>query len=223
MQATITTLDAASAGTVELKETIFGLEPRKDILHRMVRYQQLKRMAGTHHTQDRSEVNVTGAKTGNQKGGGTARHGDKSAPQFRGGGKAFGPKPRSHAIDLTKKFRQLALRHALSSKAKAGELVVLEKAASSDGKTKSLKQQFEKLELSHALIIDGADLEPAFVRAARNIPNIDVLPIQGINVFDILRRRKLVLTKAALEALEARFADAKMPKATPAPSSEAQA
>jgi len=212
MQVDVTTLDAATAGSVELKDTIFGLEPRKDILHRMVRYQQLKRMAGTHHTQDRSEVNVTGKKMSNQKGGGTARHGDRSAPQFRGGGKAFGPKPRSHAVNLTKKFRQLALRHALSSKARAGEIIVLDSATSGEGKTKLLKQQFAKLELSHALIIDGAELEPAFVRAARNIPNIDVLPIQGINVFDILRRRKLVLTKAALEALEARFADAKLPK-----------
>ena len=137
MQTNITTLDATEAGTVELKDAIFGLEPRQDILHRMVRYQQLKRMAGTHHTQDRSEVNVTGKKMSNQKGGGTARHGDKSAPQFRGGGKAFGPKPRSHAIGLTKKFRQLALRHALSAKAKAGDLVVLDKAAGGDGKTKA--------------------------------------------------------------------------------------
>jgi len=212
MQTNITTLDATEAGTIELKETIFGLEPRQDILQRMVRYQQLKRMAGTHHTQDRSEVNVTGKKMSNQKGGGTARHGDKSAPQFRGGGKAFGPKPRSHAVGLTKKFRQLALRHALSAKAKAGDIVVLDKAASSDGKTKGLKDQFAKLEWANALIIDGAELEPAFVRAARNIPNIDVLPVQGINVVDILRRRKLVLTKAALEALEQRFVDAKLPK-----------
>lgn len=212
MQTNITTLDATEAGTVELKDTIFGLEPRQDILHRMVRYQQLKRMAGTHHTQDRSEVNVTGKKMSNQKGGGTARHGDKSAPQFRGGGKAFGPKPRSHAIGLTKKFRQLALRHALSAKAKAGDLIVLDKAAGGDGKTKGLKQRFAKLDWANALIIDGAELEPEFVRAARNIPNIDVLPVQGINVVDILRRRKLVLTKAALEALEQRFADAKLPK-----------
>lgn len=222
MQANIKTLDAAEAGTVELKEAIFGLEPRKDILQRMVRYQQLKRMAGTHHVQDRSEVNVTGAKQGNQKGGGRARHGDRSVPQYRGGGKAFGPKPRSHAIDLTKKFRQLALRHALSSKAKTGDLIILDKAASGEGKTKALRQQFEKLDLAHALIIDGAELEPAFVRAARNIPNIDVLPVQGINVLDILRRRKLVLTKSALEALEQRFADAKLPKAA-AQGSEAQA
>lgn len=216
MQVDVTTLDAAAAGTVELKDAIFGLEPRKDILQRMVRYQQLKRMAGTHHAQDRSEVNVTGKKMSNQKGGGTARHGDRAAPQFRGGGKAFGPKPRSHAINLTKKFRQLALRHALSTKAQAGELVVLDQANSGEGKTKALKQQFAKLELSHALIIDGTELQPEFVRAARNIPNIDVLPIQGINVYDILRRRKLVLTKAAVEALEARFADAKMPKAAAA-------
>jgi len=223
MQANMTTLDATAAGTVELKETIFGLEPRKDILHRMVRYQTLKRMAGTHHTQDRSEVNVTGRKMSNQKGGGTARHGDRAAPQFRGGGKAFGPKPRSHAIGLTKKFRQLALRHALSSKAQSGDIVIIEKATSSDGKTKVLKEQFAKLELSHALIIDGAELEPSFVRAARNIPNIDVLPVQGINVFDILRRRKLVLTKAALEALDGRFADAKLPKSTTAQGAEVQA
>ena len=204
MQANVTTLDAGAAGSVELDDTIFGLEPRQDILHRMVRYQQLKRMAGTHHAQDRSEVTVTGKKMYKQKGTGGARHGDKSVPQWRGGGKAFGPKPRSHAIDLPKKVRALALRHALSAKAKAGEIVVLENA-SSDGKTKSLKEAFRKLELSNALIIDGAELEPTFARAARNIPNIDVLPVQGINVYDILRRRKLVLTKAAVEALEARF------------------
>jgi large subunit ribosomal protein L4 len=204
MQANVTTLDAGEAGSVELDDTIFGLEPRQDILHRMVRYQQLKRMAGTHHAQDRSEVTVTGKKMYKQKGTGGARHGDKSVPQWRGGGKAFGPKPRSHAIDLPKKVRALALRHALSAKAKAGEIVVLENA-SSDGKTKSLKEAFRKLELSNALIIDGAELEPTFARAARNIPNIDVLPVQGINVYDILRRRKLVLTKAAVEALEARF------------------
>ncbi len=205
MQANVTTLEAGSAGSIELDDAIFGLEPRKDILHRMVRYQQLKRMAGTHHAQDRSEVNVTGKKMYKQKGTGGARHGDKSVPQFRGGGKAFGPKPRSHAVDLPKKVRALALRHALSAKAKAGEIVVLDSASSADGKTKSMKEAFRKLELSNALIIDGAVLEPAFARAARNIPNIDVLPVQGINVYDILRRRKLVLTKAAVTALEERF------------------
>jgi large subunit ribosomal protein L4 len=205
MQTQVTTLDAASAGTVELSDTIFNLEPRADLLQRMVRWQTLKRMAGTHHAQDRSEVAVTGKKMYKQKGTGGARHGDKSAPQFRGGGKAFGPKPRSHEIGMPKKVRALALRHALSAKAKAGELMVLDKAESTDGKTKALRQKFAKLGLTNALFIDGAELEPSFTMAARNIPNIDVLPVQGINVYDILRRRKLVLTKAAVEALEARF------------------
>ena len=205
MKATVTTLDAAKAGDIELADAIFGLEPRPDLIHRMVRYQTLKRMAGTHHAADRSEVAVTGKKMYKQKGTGGARHGDKSAPQFRGGGKAFGPKPRSHAVDMPKKVRALALRHALSAKAKAGEIVVLDKASSTDGKTAGLKTQFAKLDWKNVLIIDGAELEPAFARAARNIPNIDVLPVQGINVYDILRRKKLVLTKAAIAALEARF------------------
>jgi len=205
MKASVTTLDATSAGEVELADAIFGLDPRKDLIHRMVRYQLLKRMAGTHHTQDRSQVTVTGKKMYKQKGSGGARHGDKSVPQWRGGGKAHGPKPRSHAVELPKKVRALALRHALSAKAKAGEIVVIDKAASEAGKTGSLRQQFAKLSLDNALIIDGAELDVGFARAARNIPNIDLLPVQGINVYDILRRRKLVLTKSAVEALEARF------------------
>jgi large subunit ribosomal protein L4 len=205
MRAEVKTLEAGSAGEIELSDAIFGLEPRTDLIHRMVRWQQLKRMAGTHHVQDRSEVTTTGKKMYRQKGTGGARHGDKAVPQFRGGGKAFGPKPRSHAIDLPKKVRALALRHALSAKAKAGEVLVLDKAQSADGKTKGLKQAFDKLELSNALIIDGTEIEAGFARAARNIPNIDVLPVQGINVYDILRRKRLVLTRAALEALEARF------------------
>jgi large subunit ribosomal protein L4 len=204
MKASVTTLDAGKAGDIELADAIYGLEVRNDLIHRMVRYQTLKRMAGTHHAQDRSEVAVTGKKMYKQKGTGGARHGDKSAPQFRGGGKAFGPKPRSHAIEMPKKVRALALRHALSAKAKAGEIVVLDKASSA-GKTGALKTQFAKLDWSNALIIDGADIEPTFARAARNIPNIDVLPVQGINVYDILRRKKLVLTKAAVAALEERF------------------
>ncbi len=204
MKAEVTNLDASKAGDIDLVDEIFGLEVRNDLIHRMVRYQTLKRMAGTHHAHDRSEVAVTGKKMTKQKGTGGARHGDKSAPQFRGGGKAFGPKPRSHAIELPKKVRALALRHALSSKAKAGEIVVIDKATS-EGKTGTLKAQFAKLSLDNALIIDGAELEPTFARAARNIPNIDVLPVQGINVYDILRRRKLVLTRAAVAALEARF------------------
>ncbi len=205
MQTSLITLETGAAGTIELSDAIFGLEPRRDLIARMVRYQTLKRMAGTHHTQDRSEVNVTGKKMYKQKGSGGARHGDKSVPQWRGGGKAFGPKPRSHAIDLPKKVRALALRHALSAKAKAGEIVVLDKAAAEAGKTKALRASFAKFDLTNALIIDGAELEPGFARAARNIPNIDLLPVQGINVYDILRRKKLVLTKAAVEALEARF------------------
>ena len=208
MKADVTTLEAAKAGTVELADAIFGLKPRPDLIQRMVRYQLLKRMAGTHHAQDRSEVNVTGKKMYKQKGTGAARHGDKSVPQWRGGGKAFGPKPRSHAIELPKKVRALALRHALSAKAQAGEIVVLDKAASKDGKTAGLKDQFSKLAWTNALIIDGAELEVGFVRAVRNLPNVDVLPVQGINVYDILRRKTLVLTKAAVAALEARFSGA---------------
>jgi large subunit ribosomal protein L4 len=205
MKANVTTLDAKPAGEVELADAIFGLEPRQDLIHRMVRYQLLKRMAGTHHAQDRSEVTVTGKKMYKQKGTGGARHGDKSVPQWRGGGKAHGPKPRSHAIGLPKKVRALALRHALSAKAQAGEIIVLDQAASKDGKTGALREQFAKLALVNALIIDGAELDVGFARAARNIPQIDLLPVQGINVYDILRRKKLVLTKAAVEALEARF------------------
>jgi large subunit ribosomal protein L4 len=208
MKANVTTLEAAKAGTVELADAIFGLKPRPDLIHRMVRYQLLKRMAGTHHAQDRSEVNVTGKKMFKQKGTGSARHGDKSVPQWRGGGKAFGPKPRSHANELPKKVRALALRHALSAKAQAGEIVVLDKAVSKDGKTSGLKDQFDKLDWSNVLIVDGAEIEVGFVRAVRNLPNIDVLPVQGINVYDILRRKKLVLTKAAVAALEQRFAGA---------------
>ena len=208
MKADVTTLGASKAGTVELADAIFGLKPRPDLIQRMVRYQLAKRRAGTHHVQDRSEVNVTGKKMYKQKGTGGARHGDKSVPQWRGGGKAFGPKPRDHAIELPKKVRALALRHALSAKQAAGEIVVLDKAESKDGKTSALRDQFAKLEWSNVLIIDGAELEVGFVRAARNLPNIDILPVQGINVYDILRRRKLVLTKAAIAALEQRFADA---------------
>jgi large subunit ribosomal protein L4 len=208
MKADVTTLGAAKAGTVDLSEAIFGLKPRPDLIQRMVRYQLAKRRAGTHHAQDRSEVNVTGKKMYKQKGTGGARHGDKSVPQWRGGGKAFGPKPRDHAIELPKKVRALALRHALSAKAQAGDVVVLDKAEAKDGKTAGLRDQFAKLEWTNVLIIDGAELEDGFVRAARNLPNIDVLPVQGINVYDILRRQKLVLTKAAIAALEERFAGA---------------
>jgi large subunit ribosomal protein L4 len=205
MKADVTTLDAKKAGTVELSDEVFGLEPRPDILHRMVRYQLAKRRAGTAASKDRSQINATTAKMYRQKGTGRARHGSKKAPIFRGGGKAFGPKPRDHAIELPKKVRALALRHALSSKAKTDTLVVIENCELKEGKTKELKSRFAKLGFGSALIVDGAEVHDAFARAARNIPKVDVLPVQGINVYDILRHDMLVLTKAALEALEARF------------------
>jgi large subunit ribosomal protein L4 len=206
MDIQVTSLDGADAGSLTLKDEIFGLEPRQDILHRMVRYQGLKAMAGTHDVKNRSEIALTSKKWGRQKGGGTARHGSRRAPQFRGGGRAFGPTPRSHAIDLPKKVRALALRHALSAKAKAGELTVVDTLAINEAKTAALRTTFGKLAWSNALIVDGVELDQNFALAARNIPQIDVLPIQGINVADILRRNRLVLTKAAVEALEARFA-----------------
>lgn len=206
MELKVTTLDGKAAGTVDLKDDLFGLEVRPDILHRMVRYQQLKAMSGTHDVKNRSEGAATGKKFVKQKGSGGARHGDRKAPQFRGGGRAFGPTPRSHAIDLPKKVRALALKHALSSKAKTGSLIVIDSVAQKEAKTAALRTTFGKLEWANALIIDGANVDQNFALAARNIPNIDVLPVQGINVVSILKRDKLVLTKAALEALEARFA-----------------
>jgi large subunit ribosomal protein L4 len=206
MELNVTTLDGKAAGSVQLADDVFGLEVRQDILHRMVRYQQLKAMAGTHDVKHRSEGSRTGRKFVKQKGSGGARHGDRKAPQFRGGGRAFGPTPRSHAIDLPKKVRALALKHALSSKAKSGSLIVIDSIAQNEAKTAGLLAIFGKLAWTNALIIDGAAVDQNFALSARNIPHIDVLPIQGINVVSILKRDKLVLTKAALEALEARFA-----------------
>ena len=205
MKADVTTLDAKKAGTVDLPDHVFGLEPRPDILQRMVRYQLAKRRSGTAHVKDRSEITGTTAKLYRQKGTGRARHGSKKAPIFRGGGKAFGPKPRSHAIGLPKKVRALALKHALSAKAKTETLIVIDKCELKDGKTKELKSRFAKLGFGSVLIIDGASVQEAFAKAARNLPEVNVLPVQGINVYDILRHEKLVLTKAAIEALEARF------------------
>jgi large subunit ribosomal protein L4 len=205
MQADVTTLDAKKAGTVELPDDVFGLEPRPDLLARMVRYQLAKRRGGNRSVQDRSEVNYTGAKLYRQKGTGRARHGSRRAPLFRGGGKAFGPKPRSHAIDLPKKVRALALKHALSAKVKSEALVVIDKCEIKEAKTRELKSRFSRLGFGSALIIDGAEVQAAFAKAARNLPHVDVLPVQGINVYDILNHEKLVLTKAAVEALEARF------------------
>jgi large subunit ribosomal protein L4 len=204
MKHDVTTFDAGTAGSVELNDAIFGLDPRVDIIHRVVQWQLNKRQQGTHQAKSRGEINRTTAKFGKQKGGGGARHGSRKAGIFVGGGKAFGPRFRSHETSLNKKVRALGLRHALSTKLKASELIIVDKA---DGfeKTKNIKAAFEKMGLVNALIIDGATLNEGFARAARNVPNIDVLPIQGINVYDILRRKNLVLTKAALEALEARF------------------
>jgi large subunit ribosomal protein L4 len=205
MEIQMTTLDGETAGAIDLPEAIFGLDPRADIIQRCVIWQLSRRQRGTHAVKNRAEIARTGKKIYRQKGSGGARHGSARANLFRGGGRSFGPVVRSHAIDLPKKVRALALRHALSAKAKDGGVIVLDKAALDDGKTKTLKIRFAKLGLDNALIIDGAELDPAFSLAARNIPNVDVLPVQGINVYDVLRRRKLVLTKAALDALEARF------------------
>jgi large subunit ribosomal protein L4 len=205
MKLDVTTLDGTAAGSVELDEAIFGLEPRADLLARCVRWQLAKRQAGTHAVKNRSDVDRTTKKVYKQKGTGSARHGAASAPQFRGGGRAFGPQVRSHAHGLPKKVRALALRHALSSKAKDASLIVVDEVTLPEPKTKALVERFGKLGLKNALIIGGAEIETNFERAARNIPNVQVLPVQGINVYDILRREKLVLTKAAVDALEARF------------------
>jgi large subunit ribosomal protein L4 len=205
MELKITTLDGKEAGSVSLSDAIFGLEPRKDILQRCVKWQLAKRRAGTHAVKNRADIHRTGKKAYAQKGTGGARHGSMRANLFRGGGRSFGPVVRSHEIGLPKKVRALALRHALSAKAKDGGIVLIDKATVEGGKTKALKASFAKLGLLNALIIDGAEVDAGLRLAARNLPNIDVLPIQGINVYDILRRTKLVLTKAAVDALEARF------------------
>jgi len=205
MDLKVTTLDGKAAGSVTLNKDIFGLEPRTDLIQRCIVWQLAKRRAGTHAVKNRADIWRTGKKMYAQKGTGGARHGSQRANLFRGGGRSFGPVVRSHAIELPKKVRALALRHALSAKAKDGGLVVIADLAAKDAKTKVLTAQFEKLGFANALIVGGAEIEENFGRAARNIPNIDVLPVQGINVYDILRRQKLVLTKAAVEALEARF------------------
>jgi large subunit ribosomal protein L4 len=205
MDIEVKTLDGRSAGTVALADEIFGLEPRADILQRVVRWQLARRQAGTHHAMTRNEVNRTGKKMYRQKGTGGARHGDKKAPQFRGGGKAFGPVPRSHEHDLPKKVRALGLKLALSAKARGAAIVVLEDASADVAKTKALKEKLAALGLTNALIVDGAEPQEAFRLAARAIHDVDVLPVQGINVYDILRRDTLVLTKAAVSALEERF------------------
>ena len=205
MELKVTTLEGEATGSVDLPDAIFGLEPRADILQRCVKWQLAKRRAGTHAVKNRADIARTGKKMYKQKGTGSARHGSARVNLFRGGGRSFGPVVRSHEFGLPKKVRALALRHALSAKAKDGGIIVLEAAAVKDGKTRSLQQNFTKLGLENALIIDGAAVDANFAQAARNIPNIDVVPVQGINVYDILRRHTLVLTKSALTALEERF------------------
>ena len=205
MQVDVVTLSAGSKqGTVDLDETIFGLEPRKDILHRMVTYQLAKRQQGTHKTKERGEVAGSTKKFVRQKGSGGARHGNRKAPQFVGGGKAHGPRVRSHAISLPKKVRRLAMKHALSAKASASEIIVIDDADMSEVKTKLLLGYFSNLGLSNALVVDS-QVDENFKKSAQNIPNVDVLPVAGANVYDILRRDKLVLTKSAIEGLEARL------------------
>ncbi len=243
MDLKITTLAGKDAGKVELSEEIFGLDPREDILQRVVRWQLAKKQQGTHQAKGRADIARTGAKMYKQKGTGRARHSSARAPQFRGGGKAHGPVARSHEHDLPKKVRALGLKHALSAKLKASNLIIVDELKLDEAKTKALIANFAALGLKHALsakakasslividdlklaeaktkalvanlttlgltnalVIGGAELDVNFKRAATNIPNIDVLPIQGINVYDILRRGTLVLSKAAVEALEERF------------------
>jgi large subunit ribosomal protein L4 len=205
MKLDVITLDAAPAGSIELDDAIFGLTPRADILHRVVRWQLAKRQAGTHSTLGKSDVSYSTRKIVRQKGSGGARHGSRKAPTFRHGGTYKGPVPRSHAHDLNKKFRALGLKHALSAKAGAGELIVIDEAKLAEGKTRLLAQALKGLGWKRALVIDGAEVNRNFAQAARNIDGIDVLPSIGANVYDILRRDTLVLTKAGVEALEARL------------------
>lgn len=198
-------LDGGAAGSVELDETIFGLDPRVDILHRMVRWQRAAKQQGTHSTLGRSDVSYSTKKIYRQKGTGGARHGSKKAPIFRHGGTYKGPQPRSHAHDLTKKFRALGLRHALSAKRAAGELVIIDSAEIAVVKTSALAKQLGNLGWKRVLIIDGAAVNADFMRAAANIQTLDVLPSMGANVYDILKSDTLVITKAGLQALEARL------------------
>ena len=204
MKADVITLDGSAAGTVELDDALFGLEPRADILHRVVRWQRARAQAGTHKVKTRSETSYSTKKIYRQKGTGGARHGDRNAPIFRKGGVFKGPTPRSHAHDLPKKFRKLGLRHALSAKAKAGELVIID-AATASGKTSDLAKAVKALGWKRVLVIDGMELNENFARAAANIETIDVLPSMGANVYDILKRDTLVLTTAGIAALEARL------------------
>jgi large subunit ribosomal protein L4 len=205
MKLDILKLDAKKAGSIDLDDAIFGLEPRADILHRVVRWQRARAQAGTHKTKGRSEVSYSTKKIYRQKGTGGARHGDRGAPIFRHGGTYKGPTPRSHAHDLPKKFRALGLCHALSAKAAAGSLVIVDSIEMKEARTASLAKVAKEMGWKRVLIIDGSDVDANFARAARNIEGIDVLPSIGANVYDILKRDTLVITKAGVEALQARL------------------
>jgi large subunit ribosomal protein L4 len=205
MKLDVIKLDGGKAGSIDLDEALFGLEPRADILHRVVRWQRAKAQAGTHSVLGKSDVSYSTKKIYRQKGTGGARHGSKKAPIFRHGGVYKGPTPRSHAHDLPKKFRALGLRHALSAKAQAGELIILDAATMTEAKTATLAKAAKELGWKRVLIIDGAEINENFAKAARNIDTIDVLPSIGANVYDILKRDQLVITKAGVEALEARL------------------
>ena len=204
MKLDVIKLDGAAAGSIDLGDDIFGLEPRVDILHRVVRWQRNNAQAGTHKVKTRRETSYSTKKIYRQKGTGGARHGDRNAPIFRGGGIYKGPTPRSHGHDLPKKVRLMGLKHALSSKVKDGSLVIIDEALS-DGKTGALAKLVKNLGWKRALIIDGAAVDIGFAKAASNIEGLDILPSMGANVYDILKRDTLVLTKAGVEALEARL------------------
>jgi large subunit ribosomal protein L4 len=205
MKCSVTNLENQPVGEIELADEIFALPVRKDILARAVNWQLNKRRAGTHKTKGISEISGTTKKPYRQKGTGNARQGSLRSPQFRGGARIFGPVLRSHATDLPKKVRKLALKTALSSKQAGGDLIVIDQARLDSGKTKDLVKTLGKLGWTSALIIDGPSVDAAFLRAAANVPNLDVLPQQGANVYDILRREKLVLTRDAVQHLEARL------------------
>jgi len=204
MKISVKTLENKAAGDVTVKDEVFGIDPRGDIMARVVIWQLAKRRAGSHKVKIRSEIARTGAKVGRQKGGGRARHGAASSNIFRGGGVSHGPVVRDHGFSLQKKVRQLGLKSALSTKAREGKLVILDKL-SSDGKTSTLRAKLAKCGINNALIIGGAEIDAMFSRAASNIPLLDVLPQQGINVYDILRRDTLVLTKDCVAHLEERL------------------
>ena len=205
MDIEVKTLDGAKSGKITVSDEVFGLEPRKDILHRVVHWQLAKRRAGTHKVKSRSEITASGRKIARQKGTGRARHSTHKVGIFRGGGRAFGPKVQSHAYNLPKKVRVLGLKHALSSKVKSSKLLVIDEAVSAEGKTRKLQQQLTGLNLRKVLFVDGAEVNEKFQTAARNLPDVNILKVQGINVYDILRSDSLVITKAAIAVLEERF------------------